>query len=77
MAAAPAASEAASALSAAAPTLPPCSPDLAPQALAEQRRRIQAYDKALAAGLPAPAPLPVCRPAPAHEAEPAQPVDSR
>lgn len=76
MAAAPAASEAASALAAAA-TLPPCGPHLDTQALAEQRRRIQAYDKALAAGLTAPAPVPLCRPAPAHEAEPAQPVDSR
>lgn len=76
MAAAPAASEAASAL-AAAPTLPPCGLDLDAQAVAEQRRRIQAYDKALAAGLPAPVPAPLCRPAPAHEAEPAQPVDSR
>ncbi|TDS68868.1 hypothetical protein [Comamonas sp. JUb58] len=76
MAAAPAASEAGSAL-AAAPTLLPCGPDLDAQALAEQRRRIQAYDKAMAAGLPAPAPVPLCRPAPAHEAEPAQPVDSR
>lgn len=76
MAAAPAASEAASAL-AAAPSLPPCSTDLDAQALAEQRRRVLAYDKALAAGLPAPAPVPLCRPAPAQEAEPAQPVDSR
>ncbi|WP_394681647.1 hypothetical protein [uncultured Comamonas sp.] len=76
MAAAPAASEAASALAAAA-TLPACGPHLDAQALAEQRRRVQAYDKALAAGLPAPAPVPLCRPAPAHEAEPAQPVDSR
>ncbi|MCD2165021.1 hypothetical protein [Comamonas koreensis] len=76
MAAAPPASEAASALAAAA-TLPACGTHLDAQALAEQRRRIQAYDKALAAGLPAPAPAPLCRPAPAHEAEPAQPVDSR
>ncbi len=76
MAAAPAASEASAPL-AAAPPLPSCGPDLDAKALAEQRRRIQVYDQALAAGLPGPVPAPLCRPAPAHEAAPAQPVDSR
>lgn len=76
MAAAPAASEASAPL-AAAPPLPSCGPDLDAKALAEQRRRIQVYDRALAAGLPGPVPAPLCRPAPAHDAAPGQPVDSR
>lgn len=75
-AAAAAASEASAPL-VAAPTLPLCGPDLDAKALAEQRRRIQVYDRALAAGLPGPVPAPLCRPAPAHEAAPGQPVDSR
>lgn len=59
------------------PNLPSCVADMDAKALAEQRRRVQAYDKAVTAGLPAPAALPTCRPAPANEAEPAQPLDSR
>jgi hypothetical protein len=59
------------------PNLRPCAADMDAQALAEQRRRVQAYDKAVTTGLPAPAALPLCRPAPAKEAEPAPPLDSR
>lgn len=54
-----------------------CGPGLDEQALAEQRRRIEAYDKAVAASLPPPEPTPVCRPRPVHEGEPGQPLDSR
>lgn len=57
--------------------LPPCGPDLDAQELAEQQRRIQAYDKAVAAGMPLPEWVPVCRPRHVHEAEPVQPLDSR
>lgn len=75
--AAPAAAPAATPALPAPQALPNCGPRLDAQALAEQRRRIQAYDKALAAGLPLPALAPLCRPSPAHEAEPALPLDSR
>ena len=54
-----------------------CGPGLDDQALAEQRRRIEAYDKAVAASLPLPELAPVCRPRPVHEGEPGQPLDSR
>ncbi|GAB2818341.1 hypothetical protein GCM10027276_19730 [Comamonas piscis] len=73
LSAAPAAASASTAV----PSLRPCAADMDAQALAEQRHRVQAYDKAITAGLPAPEAMPTCRPAPANEAEPAQPLDSR
>ena len=81
--AAPRSPAAAAAAPGAAPAMPArkalalCGPGLDDQALAEQRRRIEAYDKAVAASLPLPEPAPVCRPRPVHEGEPGQPLDSR
>lgn len=81
--AAPRSPAAAAAAPGAAPAMPArkalalCGPGLDDQALAEQRRRIEAYDKAVAASLPLPELAPVCRPRPVHEGEPGQPLDSR